>query len=242
MTPDELKERARRFYERYGEEVEQIAELLEIKLKQIALAYTINNKLPKEAITVSTRVKKQASFLNKLENRGWPEFYKPTEIAKDLVGARVVCWFVDDCYNFLDFLKKSNHLTVVEEDLQPIKDYIANPQPAGYRAIHVFADVTYDRVKTIDDDVDIVPQEMLCEVQVRSKLQDAWGDITHEFFYKAKNVGVSHAEYEGLLSSLADNLAVQDKTFMKFRNAYQKLIDEKMAEGKREGFSAEASQ
>jgi len=238
MTPEELKARANRFYNRYGEEIEQIAELLEIKLKQLALAYTINNNLPKEAIIISTRVKKEQSFIKKLENKGWPEFYKVTEVAKDIIGARVVCWFVDDCYGFLDFLKQSNHLTVVEKDLTAIKDYILNPQPAGYRAIHVFADLTYDSVKNTDGKVDVIPNQMLCEIQVRSKLQDAWGDITHEFFYKAKNVGVSHDEYEGLLSSLAENLAVQDKTFLKFRNAYQKLIDEKLATGVREGFNA----
>lgn len=239
MTPEELRERTRKFYARYGEEVEQISELLEIKLKQLALAYTISNKLPKEAVSIATRVKSEQSFLKKLENKGWPEFYVPTEIAKDLVGARVVCWFVDDCYGFLDFLKQSNHVSIVEDDLKPIKDYIAKPQEAGYRAIHIFADLIYDRVKSIDDSVNIVPDNMLCEIQVRSKLQDAWGDITHEFFYKAKNVGVRHDDYESLLSSLADNLAVQDKTFLKFRNAYQKLIDQKMKDGIREGFSAE---
>jgi putative GTP pyrophosphokinase len=205
-------------------------------LKQLALAYTINNKLPKEAIIISTRVKKEQSFLNKLKKKGWPDFYKVTEVAKDLIGARVVCWFVDDCFEFLEFLKQSNHLTIVEKDLTPIKDYISNPQPAGYRAIHIFADLTYDSVKNTNGKVDVIPNQMLCEVQVRSKLQDAWGDITHEFFYKAKDAGISHDDYEGLLSSLADNLAVQDKTFTRFRGAYQKLIDEKVAVGTREGF------
>lgn len=239
MTPEMLVERARKFYLRYGEEVEQIAELLEIKLKQLALAYTISNKLPKKAISISTRVKSEQSFLKKLENKGWPYFYIPTEVVKDLVGARVVCWFQDDCYGFLEFLKQSNHLTLADNNIRPIKDYILTPQNAGYRAIHVFADLTYDSVKSKDDIVGVVPDKILCEIQVRSKLQDAWGDITHEFFYKAKDAGVNHKDYEGLLSTLADNLAVQDKTFLKFRDAYQRLIDEKMKDGKREGFAAE---
>jgi putative GTP pyrophosphokinase len=239
LTPSELEARAKRFYNRYGEEIEQIAELLEIKLKQLALAYTINNKLPKEAIAISTRVKNEQSFLKKLENKKWPQFYKVTEVAKDIIGARVVCWFVDDCYGFLAFLKQTNHLEIANKDLMPIKDFISEPQAAGYRAIHVFADLTYDSVKNTNGKVDVIPNKMLCEIQVRSKLQDAWGDITHEFFYKAKNLGIFHDDYEGLLSSLADNLEVQDKTFMKFRNAYQKLIDEKMAIGIREGFDGD---
>lgn len=72
MTPDELKDRATRFYASYGAELEQVAELLRIRLKQLCLAYTINHRLPAEAIQVATRVKKLDSFLKKLERDGWP--------------------------------------------------------------------------------------------------------------------------------------------------------------------------
>lgn len=89
----DLRSRVHRFYARYGKEVEQIAELLQIRLKQLALAYTLNNKLPAEAVRVSARVKTIEPFLKKLENDNWPTFYYPTEVVRDLIGARVVCWF-----------------------------------------------------------------------------------------------------------------------------------------------------
>src|ERR1700730_3133421 len=92
LSESELRARTTRFYGRYGSELERIAELLQIKLKQLALAYTLNNRLPPEAVQVTTRVKSLESFLKKLEADGWPTFYYPTEVVKDLVGARVVCW------------------------------------------------------------------------------------------------------------------------------------------------------
>ena len=236
LGPDELKDRAIRFFSRYGQELEQVAELLEIKLKQLALAYTINHKLPPESVRVTTRVKKLDSFLKKLQNDGWPQFYYPTEVVKDFIGARVVCWFVDDAYGILDFVKASNHFEVANEKLYPIKDFISNPQPAGYRAIHVFADVEYDSVKKIKNEVIVVPEKILCEIQVRSKLQDAWGDITHEFFYKAKNRGIKDKALEGFLADVSERLAVEDKTLMKFRDTYQSLTDSKLESGTREGF------
>src|SRR5437870_1372108 len=95
-TSAEIRGRVERFYARYGSEIDQIAELLAIKLRQIALAYTIEHKLPKEAVRVSARVKSIASFLKKLESDGWPSFYYPTEVIKDLIGARVVVWFLSD--------------------------------------------------------------------------------------------------------------------------------------------------
>jgi putative GTP pyrophosphokinase len=220
--------------------LEQIAELLRIQLRQLCLAYTINHRLPPEALQVTTRVKKLPSFLKKLENDGWPQFYYPQEVVKDLVGARVTCWFIDDCRGLLDFIKRSSHFRMADETLHPIKDYIANPQPAGYRAIHVFAEVQYDGVKRHGDKVVVNPASILCEIQVRSKLQDAWGDITHEFFYKAKNVGVKDARLEQFLADVAGRLALEDSTLMKFRDTYQSMADDKLKEGHREGFKDEA--
>lgn len=231
-----LRERTSRFFARYGEELRQIAELLEIKLKQLALAYTISNQLPAESVHVSTRVKTEKSFLKKLELDGWPTFYLPTEVVFDLIGARVVCWFVDDVYGLLKFILGSNHFRVADSADHPIKDYIEQPQKAGYRAIHVFADVPYDSVTRVNGEVTISVSEILCEIQIRSKLQDAWADITHEFFYKSKSHGVTNPNLETFLADVASRLTQEDRTLMKFRDAYQRLADEKMRDGTREGY------
>lgn len=235
LSPEELRTRVHRFYARYGEEVEQIAELLQIRLKQLALAYTLNNKLPAEAVRVSTRVKTFESFLKKLENDNWPSFYYPTEVVRDLIGARVVCWFVDDVYGMLNCIKASSHFKISD---RPVKDFIKEPQPAGYRALHAFAYAPYDSVVRSSDGVSVLTKEFLCEIQIRSKLQDAWGDITHEFFYKAKAHGVEDTALELFLSEVAARLNQEDKTLMNFRDAYQRLTDEKTKSGVREGFQS----
>jgi putative GTP pyrophosphokinase len=77
---------------------------------------------------------------------------------------------------------------------------------------------------------------MKCEVQIRTKLQDAWGDITHEFHYKAKSSGVDNPDLETFLSDISDRLANEDKTLLKFRDVYQRLAEEKLANETREGF------
>src|SRR2546421_1043796 len=120
LTREELKGRAIRFFDRYGQDLEHIKSLLEIRLTQVALAYTIDHKLPQEAVEISARVKTLRSFLKKLERSGWPQFYYATEVADDLIGARVCCWFLDDCYGFLDLINSSPHLKVDRE----VKDYI----------------------------------------------------------------------------------------------------------------------
>lgn len=232
LTPDELKDRSVRFFERYGRDLEQIRSLLQIRLEQLALAYTINQKLPPEAIRISTRVKSLSSFLKKLEKKGWPQFYYPTEIISDLIGARAVCWFCDDCYGFLKLLQSSQHLQLDFE----VEDYISQPKKSGYRSIHAMANVSYDGVRRDGDGVRVTPEMMSCEIQIRTKLQDAWGDLTHEFHYKAKTAGVNNRFYEDLLCDVAERLNTEDRTLVKFRDAYLQLADEKLAEGTREGF------
>jgi putative GTP pyrophosphokinase len=239
LSPEELRARAIRFYDRYGKDLEQIKNLLEIRLTQLALAYTITNKLPAEAIRVTARVKNLNSFLKKLEKKGWPQFYYPTEVVGDLIGARVVCWFLDDCNGFVSLINSSPHLRMDNA----VEDYIKLPKPSGYRSIHLISQIAYDGVKRINErEVEVVAQVMRCEVQVRTKLQDAWGDVTHEFHYKAKNAGVDNPNLEDLLSDISNRLANEDATLIKFRDYYQKLADEKLANNTREGFQSASSE
>jgi|SRR5208337_776662 len=232
---EEMRGRTRRFYARYGNELEQIRELLEIKLRQVCLAYTINHQLPKTAIVVRSRVKSQESFLLKLESEGWPDFYYPWEVIKDLIGARIVCWFMDDCYNIVDSVMQSTLLTPRGESGFSLRDYIKNPQDAGYRGIHFYMDIKYDSVQLVDGQVRLVPQDMLCEIQVRTKLQDAWADLTHDFLYKKGSEDGSDV-YEALLADVARRLETEDRTLVKLRDFYKGLADTKMKEGKRQGF------
>lgn len=234
LTNEELRERAIRFYSRYGRELDQIKDLLEIKLKQICLAYTIQNNLPQEALVVTARAKTLKSFLKKLEKKGYPQFYFPTEIITDLIGARITSWFLDDCKDLLVYIEKSSHFEIVSNSLE---DYIATPKKSGYRGMHLLTNVTYDSVKRDDEGViSVAPENMICEIQIRTKLQDAWGDITHEFHYKAKHLGVDDSKLEAFLSDISDRLLQEDRTLLKFRDVYQELADEKQRLGKREGF------
>ncbi len=234
LTKEELKERIIRFYSRYGVEAEQIKTLLEIKLKQICLAYTLQNNLPSEALTVTSRRKTLKSVMRKFERKNWPQFYLPTEIIKDLIGARITCWFLDDTAGLLEYIKKTN---LFEIDEKSIEDYINNPKPSGYRGLHILTMITYDFVqRDNNDNILLTHQKMICEIQIRTKLQSAWGDITHEFHHKAKNSGVVDTNYEEYLSAISNRLLREDKALMKFRNVYQKSADEKLMQNKREGF------
>lgn len=216
LPPKELYQRAVRFYHSYGRELESIRQLLHIQLDKLALACTLENRLPRNAIRVVSRSKELKNFLLKLENLGWPEFYSPTEIIHDLIGARIICWFHDDCYSMLNLLKDSKRLIILDNS---IEDYNKNPKPSGYRAIHLLSDVSYDQVVYKGNKHQIVDGKMTCEIQIRTLFQDAWGEITHQMHYKISKP--ERAKYNELVSSLADRLHMEDMEAMSIREIIQ---------------------
>ena len=223
---DFLTERTIKFFDSYGEELESISQVLKIRLGGLASAYTTENKLPREAVVVHSRVKSLTSFLRKLEKMNWPMFDHPTEVITDLIGARVICWFVDDCYGMLDYIQATKQFLVKPRSLE---DYIRDPKPTGYRAIHILADVSYDRVKTDKKRRTVVEDRMICEIQIRTKLQNAWSEFTHEVHREVPTE--FQTDYDTAIADLANNLAVEDRSALVVREMLQRLAEKKEPDG-----------
>jgi putative GTP pyrophosphokinase len=222
---DFLTERAIRFFDSYGDELQSISQLLKIRLDRLASAYTVENELPREAVDVHSRVKSLTSLLRKLEKSDWPMFRHPTEVITDLIGARVICWFLDDCYGMLDYIQATTQFRIRPRSLE---DYIKDPKGTGYRSIHVLADISYDRVKTYKEQRTVVEDRMICEVQIRTKLQDAWAEFTHKVHCEIPSE--LQVEYETVIAGIARRLAVEDSSALAVRDILQRQAEKKELE------------
>jgi len=219
---DFLTERAIRFFNIYCDELESISQVLKIRLGGLASAYTAENKLPREAVDVQSRVKSLTSFFRKMEKMDWPMFNHPTEVITDLIGARVVCWFIDDCYGILDYIQATKQFRIMPRSLE---DYIRDPKSSGYRAIHILADVSYDRVKTFKERRAVVEDRMICEIQIRTKLQNAWSEFTHEVHCKVP--AEFQADYDRAIAGIASRLAAEDRSALAVRDILQRQAAKK---------------
>jgi putative GTP pyrophosphokinase len=217
---DFLTERVIGFYDRYADELQSTSQLLKIRLNRLASAYTLENELPREAVEVHSRVKSLTSLLRKLEKSEWPMFRNPTEFVTDLIGARVICWFLDDCYGMLDYIQATTQFRIKPRSLE---DYIKDPKGTGYRSIHVLADISYDRVKTYREQRTVVEERMICEVQIRTKLQDAWAEFTHEVHCEIPSE--LQAEYETAIAEIANRLAAEDRSALAVRDILQRQAE-----------------
>jgi len=143
-------------------------------------------------------------------------FGHPTEVITDLIGARVVCWFVDDCYGMLDYIQATNQFLIKPRSLE---DDIKDPKPTGYRAIHIPADVSCDRVKAYKERRTIIEDSMICEIQIRSKLQDAWSDSTHAMYIKVP--AELQEYYEATIAEIASRPSAEDTSARTVRDILQ---------------------
>lgn len=130
---------------------------------------------------------------------------KVEQIVRDIVGVKVLCKSTRDQALIFDHLKQSgNHhgIRVVES-----KDYVSAPKASGYRAVHVLCEV----------DVPGHPDAVTVEIQIKTRAQDAWGELTHEDLYKPEgglrpsrlhqSVAKTMADLLNLVDCLADDLA-----------------------------------
>ena len=209
------------FFQKHQNELEHIRQILDIRLNQLSHAYTAENRLPPEAVMIKTRVKTFESFMKKLETLGMTDFDFPGKIVHDLIGARVVCWFLDDCRGITNCITSSNFVNVQKDK---VFNYIDKPKTSGYRGIHLHATIAYERMSAANCQVKLSSEKLLCEIQVRTKLMDAWADLTHEFHYKSKLLGIEDHHLERVLEAQAKRFFSEDESFVAMRNLYQKMV------------------
>lgn len=180
----------RQYYERLCMEV---AFVLETELKDQGI----------EIASIQSRAKELNSFLEKLERK---EYSDPFSQVTDMAGVRVVCLYPSDLDTIENIINKEFTLLekIDKRNLEAI-------DRMGYTALHYtvklnedFSGARYDSLKNL-----------VCEIQTRTILQDAWAIIDHHLLYK-KRSSVPE-ELRRRINSLSQILDSADRQFEKIR-------------------------
>ncbi|MEM7181579.1 MAG: (p)ppGpp synthetase [Spirochaetota bacterium] len=159
--------------------------------------------------SVKSRVKSFGSYYQKLvrlENKG------QEPILTDFLACRVICPFLEDVEKVATLLTKS--FTILELEHKGSKHSF---REFGYDSIHLLIDMPKNGWP------DKVPNaEIVCEIQIRTILQDAWAEVEHELIYKAE-ADVPKQSIKRKLASLNANLTLSDIIFQEIRD-YQNEI------------------
>lgn len=143
----------------------------------------------------------------------------------DLSGVRIVTYLLEDIEEVSKIIR--DLFDVIEEHSGNKLDLLAADR-IGYLSVHYIVKLKEDKIVTGEEQY----QDLLCEVQVRTVLEDAWAQVFHDRQYKAiaTPVPISN-EIQRRTNLLSGNLELLDYQINELVKEYDK---ESQAEKKRE--------
>ena len=151
---------------------------------------------------VQGRVKSIASIIEKANRKKIP-LETIEDDMWDICGIRLICQFVEDCYQVVDMIKSRTDMEVVSEN-----DYIAFPKDSGYRSYHLR--ILYP-VQSVGG-----PKKVHGEIQVRTLGMNSWSTIEHSLQYKYRSNIPD--ELKMRLRNAADGMIATDKELSSIRD------------------------
>ncbi len=141
-------------------------------------------------------------------------------VIDDLVGLRLTCTNLRDIEMAQVALEnlppRVGKRRPIGLDPKTERDYVEHPKESGYRGWHVNLGVQHDG------------KAVTCELQVRTLLQDSWGELTHEDSYS--KAGELPPLVEVLSARMADLLATLDDIAEDLRNELDRIDEAVVAE------------
>lgn len=151
-----------------------------------------------------TRIKTFESAIKKCKNRGYGQSIEDVrKKCYDVAGIRVVVTFRDDIYRVRDKILRQPGIELIRE-----KDYVANPKPNGYRALHL---IVTNQITDSEGLTKAIP----VEIQIRSRAEDLWASVEHIVGYKHVDPSPEAAE---VFKEMAELMSKFDDRAIKFRD------------------------
>ncbi|WP_103680227.1 RelA/SpoT domain-containing protein [Alkalispirochaeta sphaeroplastigenens] len=166
--------------------------------------------------TLKYRIKSFDSFYEKLLRRSRESGPGEDVLITDLLGIRVVCPFVEELTVVEETLRAAFEITEVER-----KGAHLGETEFGYSSVHLLIELPRDIRDSFHLD-----RRWICEVQLRTILQDAWAEVEHELVYKAELTPLD-TKLRRKLAALNANLTLSDIIFQEIRD-YQRSMSRKL--------------
>ena len=162
--------------------------------------------------TIKHRVKRFEAYFDKLVKMSRHEQGVDQAAITDLLGLRIVCPFLEDLEAIENLIK--GNFNVVELDRKGSRHSVGE---FGYDSVHFLI-----RIDPIYRKQELPYTANVCEVQLRTILQDAWAEVEHELIYKS-DISLPNVSIRRKLAALNATLTLSDLIFQEIRD-YQKDI------------------
>ncbi len=129
----------------------------------------------------------------------------------DLLGIRIVCPFLEDIKEIEMTLSREFQILDYEQKSS------SSFREFGYESTHLLIKAPPKIIKNHN-----LEENLVCEIQIRTILQDAWAEVEHELVYKAE-FSPFDEPLKRKLAALNANLTLSDIIFQEIRN-YQRQL------------------
>lgn len=215
------KQQIKKNYQSYNEYFNEI-------MKKVVERLQDNVKLSAQP-TYKSRVKSFESYYKKVLR------LKPQKITEkcdliyltDMMGIRMICAFLEDINLAVEQIKQLFEIKEVE-----VKGAEKKFSEFGYESTHVLVSIPKDFIPELKGkyaNLKPISQEIVCEIQIRTILQDAWAEVEHELIYKTE-FNPFDIPLRRKLASINASLSLADITFQEIRdyqNKLQRELDER---------------
>ncbi len=198
--PDYKK--ARSAYKKYHQQYDLSLKKMNRRIHNLFLRNKFN-------FTVKYRLKTFESYFEKLLR-----LHSNNEplLITDILGMRIICPFLEDIDDIVKLISDKFPVTEVES-----KGSEHSFREFGYDSTHLLVNLSPDPLSPR-----IPHTKAVCEIQLRTILQEAWAEIEHELIYKA-NFSLLNAPIKRKLASLNASLTLSDIIFQEIRDYQQEI-------------------
>jgi putative GTP pyrophosphokinase len=178
------------------------------------LAQDVRLILEQQGLTpaIKYRVKSFEAYFDKLRKQNSSSTNSRRVTINDFFGLRIVCPFLEDIETVSSLI--ASHFEILETERKANQHSF---REFGYDSVHLAIPLTTQLTGRSMPGV-----RKVCEIQLRTTLQEAWAEVEHELVYKS-DISLPNQSIRRKLASLNATLTLSDLIFQEIRD-YQKEI------------------
>jgi len=161
---------------------------------------------------IKFRVKSFDAYFDKLRKMNSSNSMRRIITISDFFGLRIICPFLEDIETVSKLI--ASHYEVLETERKATQHSF---REFGYDSVHLLI-----RFEPLHSGRLLSGVRKVCEVQLRTILQDAWAEVEHELVYKS-DISLPNESLRRKLASLNATLTLSDLIFQEIRD-YQKEL------------------
>jgi ppGpp synthetase/RelA/SpoT-type nucleotidyltranferase len=169
------------------------------------------------------RVKDDLSLVRKVFYRRRPDPDNPMKGVDDKVGTRIVATTLEDVEKITELLREHTDYWIATES-RGMNSHLEKPREFDYRSIHLKLAPT-QAVNGFDQLGNADRERYICELQIRTLLQHAFAEVSHDTIYKGPFGMDSH-----LVRMLSRSMALMETTDETFSSAAKLMQNEETYE------------